>query len=82
MYLTILTMGNILVGKKASVHIHGKVHHVCFTEEVQFSIKQLLFIVDLKHNNIGNQRWGMFCSVLLSNLDILITLLRVVQNIL
>lgn len=46
-YPTKLTMGNFLVRKKASVHIHGKVHHVCVTEEVQFPIKQLLLIVDL-----------------------------------
>lgn len=30
------------------MHIHGKVNHVCVTEKVQFAIKQLLFIIDLK----------------------------------
>ena len=54
-----LTLGNFLIKKKASVHIHGKVHHVCVTEEVQFSMKQLLLIVDLR-NRVGNRkhRWG------------------------
>lgn len=45
----ILTVGNFLIKKKTSVHIHGKVHHVCVTEKVQFTIEQLLFIVDLKN---------------------------------
>lgn len=33
------------------MHVHGKIHHVCFTEKVQFAIEQLLFIVDLKHKS-------------------------------
>ena len=44
-------MGNFLFRKEASVHIHGEVHHVSVTEEVQFPIKQLLLIVDLQNNN-------------------------------
>lgn len=47
----ILTIGNFLLRKKTSVHIHGKVHHVCVTEKIQFTIEQLLFIINLKHNN-------------------------------
>lgn len=47
----ILTIGNVFLRKKTSVYIHGKIHHVCFTEKVQFAIEQLLFIVDLKHKN-------------------------------
>lgn len=41
-------MRNFLVRKKASMHIHGKVNHVCVTEKVEFAIKQLLFIINLK----------------------------------
>lgn len=48
----ILTIGNVLLGKKTSVHVHGEIHHVCFTEKVQFAIEQLLFIVDLKHKSM------------------------------
>lgn len=47
-----LTLGNFLVRIKISVHIHGKVHHVCVTEEVQFSLKQLLLIVDLRTRQV------------------------------
>lgn len=43
-----LTMGNVLLGKKVFVHVHGEVHHVCLTEEVQLSMKQFLLIIDLK----------------------------------
>lgn len=45
-----LTVGDFLLGIKASVHIHGEVHHVCLTEEIQFSMKKFLFIVDLKQH--------------------------------
>lgn len=47
-YVSTLTMGDFLLRKKAPVHIHGEVHHVCVTEEIQFSMKQLLLIVDLQ----------------------------------
>lgn len=49
-------MGNFLFRKKASVHIHGEVHHVCVTEEVQFSIEQLLLIVDLKKTRANDRK--------------------------
>lgn len=49
MYPPTLTMRNFLFRKEASVHIHGEVHHVGVTEEVQFPIKKLLLIVDLRH---------------------------------
>lgn len=52
LYSIILTIGNVLLRKKASVHIHGKIHHVCFTKKVQFAVEQLLFIVDLKDKNV------------------------------
>lgn len=52
-----LTMGNFLLREKASVHIHGEVNHVCVTEKLQFSIKQLLFIVDLR-NRANNRKQG------------------------
>lgn len=55
-------MGDFLFREKASVHIHGEVHHVCVTEEVQFSIKQLLLIVDLrKEPIIENRGKGVVC---------------------
>lgn len=75
-----LTVGNFLVRKKASVHIHGKVHHVRVTEEVQFSIKQFLLIVDLR-NRAKNTRGvgGIFCTILLSNQGIVTKLQRLVQ---
>ena len=40
-------MWDFLVRVQVFVHIHGEIHHVCLAEEVQLSLKQLLFIVDL-----------------------------------
>lgn len=51
-------MRNFLVREQASVHIHGKVHHVCVTEEVQFPIKQLLLIVDLRSRADNREKRG------------------------
>lgn len=42
-----LTVWDFLVRVQIFVHIHGEVHHVCVAEEVQLSLKKLLFIVDL-----------------------------------
>lgn len=58
-------MGNLLIREEVLVHIHGKVHHVSFTEEIQLSKKQFLFIVDLKTNTVTGEevrRMGDFCN--------------------
>lgn len=43
----ILTVRDFLVRVQVFVHIHGEIHHVRVAEEVQLSLKKLLFIVDL-----------------------------------
>lgn len=42
-----LTVWDFLVRVQVFIHIHGEIHHVCVAEEVQLSLKKLLFIVDL-----------------------------------
>lgn len=43
----ILTVRDFFVRVQVFVHIHGEIHHVRVAEEVQLSLKKLLFIVDL-----------------------------------
>lgn len=45
---TTLTLWYFFFRKQAPVHVHGEVHHVGVTEEVQLSMKELLLIVDLQ----------------------------------
>lgn len=47
-----LTVRDLFVRVQVFVHIHGEVHHVCVAEEVQLSLKQFLFIVDLETREI------------------------------
>lgn len=45
---SILTGGDLFLREEVFVNIHGEVHHVGLAEEIQFSMKQFLLIVDLK----------------------------------
>lgn len=45
-----LTVWNFLVWIQVFIDIHGKIHHIRIAEEVQLSLQQLLFIVDLVTN--------------------------------
>lgn len=50
----ILTVGDFFVRVQVFVNVHGKIHHVRVAEEVQLSLKQFLFIVNLQVQTNGD----------------------------
>lgn len=62
---SLLTGGDLFLREEVFVNIHGEVHHVGLAEEIQFSMKQFLLIVDLKVEIVFKKKgkMGLFWNI-------------------